>query len=133
MNWTVISAGVVCLQMVLCTAARAQPDLPHAPTERELLMLPEECQAIRKGGQPAGAYAKRLQDQGITGISHYCAGLNFINRAKFVSRDKIKKRFNLQSAIGEFSYVLGHSAPNATGLQTIQAQKELAEMMLKQL
>jgi hypothetical protein len=119
--------------MVLFTDAWAQPKLPHAPTENELLMLPEECQATRKGGQPAEAYAKRLQVQGITGISHYCAGLNFINRAKFVSRNKTGKRFNLQSAIGEFDYVLGHSAPNATGLQTIQAQKELAEMMLKNL
>lgn len=133
MNLTVIAAGAVFLHMVLFTDAWAQPKLPHAPTENELLMLPKECQETRKAGPVADAYAKRLRTQGITGISHYCNGLNFINRFKFSSRDKTEKRFNLQSAIGEFDYVLGHSAPNATGLQTIQAQKELAEMMLKNL
>ena len=131
MNQIVTTAGAVCVYLVLSSAASAQPRLPHAPTDQEMLMLPEECQAMRKGGPAADAYAKRLQAQGITGISHYCAGLNFMNRAKFASRDKTEKRFNLQSAIGEFGYVLGHSAPNATGLPTIRAQKDLAETMLK--
>ena len=98
-----------------------------------MLRLPEECQVIRKGGPAADTYAKRLQAQGIKGVSHYCAGLNFMNRAKSASRDKTEKRFNLQSAIGEFGYVLGHSVPSAPALQPIQAQTELAEVMLKRL
>ena len=98
-----------------------------------MLRLPEECQVIRKGGRAADDYAKRLQAQGITGISHYCAGMNFMNRAKSASLNKIERRFNLQSSIGEFDYVLGHSASNATGRQAIQALKEQAEMMLKHL
>lgn len=131
MNQIVIAAGIAFLHVVLTGTAWAQPRLPFAPTDQEMLMLPQECQAIRKGGPTADAYLKRLQAQGISGISHYCAGLNFMNRAKFASLNKEEKRFNLQSAIGEFGYVLGNSTPNATALQTIQAQKDLAERMLK--
>ena len=133
MNQIAIAACTSCLYLMLSGSALAQPRLPFAPTDQEMLRLPEECQAIRKGGPAADTYAKRLQAQGITGISHYCAGLNFMNRAKSASLNKIERRFNLQSSIGEFDYVLGHSASNATGRQAIQALKEQAEMMLKHL
>ena len=130
MNQVVSAAGTACMYLALCGVALAQPRLPYNPTDQEALLLPVECQAIRKGGPTAQAYSNRLQSQGIIGISHYCAGLNFVNRSK-LALNSVEKRFDLQSAIDEFDYVLGHSAPNAVGLQKIRAMKEEAEMLLK--
>lgn len=128
MKTTMIAAGVACLQMALASAAWAQPKLPFAPTESEILLLPEECRGILKGGAAAAPYYQQLP--GLVGPNHYCFGLNFVNRAKF-TLNKTDKRFYLQSAINEFDYPLKHSAPDAAGLQQIRALQAEAAMMLR--
>lgn len=122
-----ISAGVVCIFLVLSSLAWAQPKLPFGPTDRERLMLPEECR-----GDAAKMKYYEQQLPGLVGLNHYCYGMNFLNRAR-LSTDKTEKRFNLESAIGEFGYVFKHSAPNAQGLQQVQTQRDLAAAMLKAL
>lgn len=95
-------------------------------------MLPEECKIFLRGS-PAEKNRLNQKTPGLVGPNHYCVGLNFMNRARFSSLDKNEKRFNLQSAIGEFGYVLKHSAPGASGLQQVRAQRDQAELMLKML
>ena len=129
MNWIMIVTGAICLQLMACSAAWAQPKLPFAPTERELLLLPEGCRAILKGG-PAAATAAQQWLPGVEGKHHFCFGLNFMNRARF-TMDKTEKRFNLQSAIGEFNYPLNNSQPNVSGLEEVRGLKGAAEKMLK--
>lgn len=97
-----------------------------------MLLLPEECK-VHLRGTPEQKNTLNKRYPGLVGLNHYCWGLNFMNRAKLFSSDKSEKRFNLQSAIGEFDYVLKHSAANANGLQQIRMQKEQAEIMLKML
>lgn len=124
-------AAAVCVYLAFYSVALAQPKLPFGPTAQEMLALPEECQGILGGDPAKKAYYEQLLP-GLVGPNHYCWGLNFMNRARF-STDKIEKRFNLESAIGEFGYVLKHSAPNANGLSQIKAQQDLAVAMLKML
>lgn len=128
MKQSLMATVAVCLQLVVNSAALAQPKLPWAPTDRELLLLPAPCTGIFKGGPNAKAYEQWRP--GLIGHVHYCAGLNFLNRAKFTI-NKTEKRFNLSSAIGEFNYVLQKSPPNTIGLQQVQAEKDVAERMLK--
>lgn len=116
--------------LLLPVQALCQPRLPHSPSDQEIHLLPEECKIIFKGS----AEQKKLfyqQFPGLVGPNHYCWGMNFMNRAQYSSLDKIEKRFNLQSAIGEFGYVLKHSAPNARGLQQIKMHQEQAQLLLK--
>lgn len=128
MNRNVFATGAVCLQLLASSVAWAQPKLPFSPTDQEILMLPEECKIKLKGGPPP-ANAQHLAGVWID-LHHYCFGLNFMNRASFTI-NKTDKRFNLQSAIQEFDYVLKHAPPNSSVLQPIKARRDMAEQMLK--
>jgi hypothetical protein len=130
MNKTSVAHLIIVLSTLAPLSAWAQPRLPHAPSDQEILMLPEECKIIFKGTQEQ----KKLfyqQFPDLVGPNHYCNGMNYLNRARFSSLNKIEKRFNLQSAINEFDYVLRHSKSNAKGLQQIELQKQQAELQLK--
>lgn len=95
-------------------------------------MLPQECKIILRGTQEQKQlFYQQFPD--LIGPNHYCWGMNFLNRAKFSSLNKTEKIFNLQSAIGEFNYVLRHSKPNARGIQQIELQKRQAELQLQML
>lgn len=116
--------------LLLSTVSQAKPRLPFAPSDQEITLLPGECKIILRG-TPDQRAAFRQQFPGLVGPTHYCYGLNFMNRARFSSLNSSERRFNIQSAIGEFNYVLGHSAPDAKGVDLVRRQKELAETMLK--
>lgn len=132
MNRISVVAGSIGLFFLLPVPVWSQPRLPYSPSDQEMLMLPDECKIFIKGSpEKKNLLNKNLP--GLVGPNHYCWGLNFMNRAKFSSLDNVEKRFNLQSAIGEFGYVLEHSDPNAKGLQQVKAAKGQAELMLKML
>jgi len=94
-------------------------------------MLPEECRLVLSGTQEQKKAAHLRFFPTWVGPNHYCWGLNFMNRARFSSKDRIERRFNLQSAASEFSYVLKHSPPNAPNLDQVKIQTQMAEMMLR--
>lgn len=132
MNRIAVVSASIGLLFLLSSHAWSQPRLPHSPSDQEMALLPQECKIFLKGSpEQKNLLNKKLP--GLVGPNHYCWGLNFMNRARFSSLDKIEKRFNLQSAIGEFGYVLEHSAPNAKGLQQIKTQSDQAELLLKML
>jgi len=94
-------------------------------------MLSTECQLVLAGTQEQKKAMHQQAFSGWVGPNHYCWGLNFMNRARFNSKDKTERRFNLQSAIGEFGYVLRHSPSNAPNLDQVKLQVQMAEMMLR--
>lgn len=70
-----------------------------APTDAEIAVLPPYCAKRLRGTMTPqeGAYYPH--------VHHYCFGLNFANRAQR-ARDKTARKFNLESARGEFNYVI---------------------------
>lgn len=87
-------------------AAVAEPMPRTRPTPIEVTALPEYCQA-RFGDDTAARnmWARRLGTQHFQHIHHHCTGLSLLNRS-MVTIDRNTKRFYLQSAVGEFNYVL---------------------------
>lgn len=125
--------------LLLGLASLAHPALallPHAPTEAELAKLPKGCQ-VKLGTGPQNAalwqsWSARVGNETWLHMHHYCGGLKFMNRARF-TLDKAEKGFYLQSAIGEFNYVLKAWPANSPLMPEAQSQKTQAELMLKQL
>lgn len=130
MNRIAIAGIAAAFSLALTSPGWSQPRLPHTPSDQEITMLPEECKIILKGTDSQKKWFYQ-QFPGLVGPNHYCIGLNFVNRARFNSRGKAEKQFNLQSAINEFDYVLKHSEPNAKGLEMIRSQQDQARIMLK--
>ena len=76
------------------------------PTPGEIAMMPDYCQA--KMGSNADLYQqwnKRMGPDKFMHLHHYCHGLKQMNRYK-LTFDKQQRRYILQTAIGEFDYVL---------------------------
>ena len=131
MNHLAIFISGLLLTIAVVSPAAAQPRLPHTPMDKEILLLPEECKILLQGTQEQKKVVFTKNFPGFIGPNHYCLGLNFMNRAKFSSANKQEKQFNLQSAIGEFGYVLRHTPPTTPGLEQVKTQVQLARMMLK--
>jgi hypothetical protein len=94
------------LSAFLITPAQAQQKWPHMPTANEIALMPDFCQA--KMGSNAELYQqwnKRMGPDKFMHLHHYCHGLKQMNRAK-LTFDKQQRRYILQTAIGEFDYVL---------------------------
>ncbi|MCZ2291214.1 MAG: hypothetical protein LC125_04645 [Burkholderiales bacterium] len=129
MNRITIICGA--LGLALAAPAWSQPRLPFGPQAQELPLLPEECRIILMGTDEQRKSVHQTRFAGFVGPNHYCWGLNFMNRARFNSRDKTERRFNLQSAVGEFGYVLRHTPPGTPRLDEVRMQQQMAEMLLK--
>jgi len=86
-----------------CLLAIFSTNLPaveaFAPTQAELSNLPAHCSRRLKG------VATPQDNANYPHGHHYCFGLNFVNRA-MRSSNQNDRRFNLQSAKGEFGYVI---------------------------
>lgn len=122
------------LSVLVAAAGLAQATLPYGISPAELQLLPEGCKVKLDTAQRDN---KALQDQWANRVGpdtwrhlhHYCHGLKFMNRAN-VTFDKTDKRFYLQSAIGEFEYVITHVPSNSPILPEAIGKKKEAEMML---
>jgi tetratricopeptide (TPR) repeat protein len=84
----------------------------HAyPTDEELNSLPPYCR-VKLRSDPKGAEFKSMEaiygpDWGHT--HHLCAGLNDLNRY-YQARTPQDRRFNLNNAYGNLSYMVNHAA-----------------------
>lgn len=117
--------------------AQAQPKLPYAISPAELQLLPEGCKAkldtaLRTNQQLQDQWANRLGPDTWRHLHHYCHGLKFMNRANFTF-DNADKRFYLQSAMGEFEYVITHVPSNSPILAEVNGKKKETEIMLGRL
>lgn len=101
---------VACLAMLLPVA----PALADwVPSPAEMAALPAYCVAkFNEGTNPASAKVWRASmGSDFMHIHHYCAGLNFLNRARSMSSGNDKQGV-LGAAMGNFGYVLKHTQPD---------------------
>jgi len=100
--------------LLLASTSYSATTSPH-PTAREFLQLPVYCQA--KLDAPGVSDSdkerwKRFMGENWYPMTHFCLGLNFANRANQNITDVVAKRFNLQSAVGEFKYMIDRMTPD---------------------
>lgn len=100
-------------------------------SDAELLLLPPYCQAILgKRSNAKKLWYQRLRE--CKGITHYCRGVNWLNRAKASVGKKQEYRYALSRVIGETSYVLARwPETNCPLLKQAQENKNMAEIMRK--
>jgi len=119
---------VVSLIGITCLAASA----PCAALQgynvepQELVLMPDYCKAKMSGGQmvPMGDWPEKFGD--VWGhMHHYCHGLKYLQRSSKPLVPKQEKLFNLQQALGEFDYMLGHSPPNFWFNRDVHMQKAI--------
>lgn len=125
------------LSALVAATGLVQATLPYAISPAELQLLPEGCKAKLDTAQRdnkalQNQWANRVGPDTWRHLHHYCHGLKFMNRAN-VTFDKTDKRFYLQSAIGEFEYVITHVPSNSPILPEVNGKKKEAEMMLGRL
>lgn len=90
--------------------AMSSPAFAFKPTDREMATLPPYC-AARFDSASAGFKTWRDTMGGdFMHIHHYCAGLNFLNRAYGMAPGK-NREGTLGGAVRNFDYVLTHVQP----------------------
>lgn len=97
------------LGLVIVGSGTARAD--WRPSPQEMAMLPPYCAARFDEKSPAFARWKSILGQDFIHIHHYCAGLNFIQRAtaQFSRKDR---EGTLGAAVREMDYVLTHAQPD---------------------
>ncbi len=93
----------------------------YNPEASELLLLPPYCQDKFKGNDrshPAWKKWSRIFGKDWQNMHHYCAALNFVNRAN----KGLHKDFNLQRARTNFEYMIKGATPNYILLPDIHVQ-----------
>ncbi len=85
------------------------------PTPQELRLLPRFCQdRFRYGSSlqhPVIARWYRVFGKDFVHIHHYCAGLNFMNRADRAALRRKDRGFQLQRAFNNFTYIVEKVSP----------------------
>jgi len=105
-------AGLAVVLVVVAAAPRTASagQEPWKPTAAELRSLPRYCQdrfrygASRKHPVIARWYAVFGND--FVHIHHYCAGVNFLNRARGSFGDPKRRAFNYQRAAANLGYII---------------------------
>lgn len=108
------------LSLVLYSPVHAQSSIPGYPDsvmafdQREVALLPKYCiytQIFRD--RVPGGNNRTIIDQWYTQLGepfhamhHYCWGLMKTNRALYLARDQLMRRFYLTDSLDEFDYVI---------------------------
>lgn len=132
------AVALICLMWGASLQVVAKPPLPYAPSPVELSLLPKACQFRLGPGYGSDssrptvdAWANRVGGREVwSHIHHFCHGLKFMNRAQ-ATLDSTDRRFNLQSAVGEFDYVLDKWPPQTPLRDEARARKEEALLLLR--
>lgn len=101
------------LLAMLLPASLAMAD--WAPTEIEMATLPAYCAAkFDEGKHPESAkmWRSTMGRRNFVHIHHYCAGLNFVNRARGMTSANKDRQGTLEGALRNFDYVLTHAQPD---------------------
>lgn len=101
-NMLVLGAG---LAMVQSAAA------DWAPSKAEMATLPAYCAARFDERSAAFQTWKSTMGGDFIHVHHYCAGLNFVNRARGMASAK-DRRGVLGAAVRNFDYILTHTQPD---------------------
>lgn len=126
----IVSIIQIALAALYVIPSQAQPKLPYGPTSAELAMLPAGCQArLGSNAELRALWSKRIGADKFIHLHHYCIGLAYLSRAR-VTLEKNAKRGSLQTAIGEFNYVLRNWPADFALAIDAKDQKSIAETML---
>ncbi len=86
-----------------------------APTQVEMATLPAYC-AVKfdeaKHAESAEMWRSTMGRGNFVHIHHYCAGLNFVNRARGMTSANKGRQGTLEGALRNFDYVLAHTQPD---------------------
>lgn len=129
-----LSLIAVCVKPASAAEPRETPGYPERVQEhdpREVARLPRYCiytQLFRDtvpGGSDAAEIErwKRVFGPTYLALHHYCWGLMKTNRAFFHTQKAEVRNFYLESAVGEFDYVLRHATPDFVLLPEILTKK----------
>ncbi len=99
--------------LIWTMSASAADILPWAPSTAEMKLLPEYCKVRSTDNHKLPEFQSWMQRVGpkFLDLHHYCAGLNFINRYKYLVGDK-NRNYYLSRAVPEIDYVAKDMAPN---------------------
>lgn len=123
----------ISLSALYLTQSQAQPIPLYGPTSAELAMLPAGCQArLGSNAELRTLWSRRIGADKFIHLHHYCIGLSYLSRAR-ITFEKNKKREALQTAIGEFNYVLRNWPADFSLAIDAKNQKSAAETMLSNL
>lgn len=94
---------------------------PPNVTDGELALLPAYCpdtQGFKYGDQYGSLMSPRaphwvgLMGKSFWGVHHYCWGLISLHRSQLAGTPRLTRRGLLESAAGDFNYVLTNAAPD---------------------
>ncbi|WP_324780166.1 tetratricopeptide repeat protein [Thiobacillus sedimenti] len=85
-----------------------------APSQAEMAVLPAYCAAkFGESQHPEAAKVWRASmGSDFVHVHHYCAGLNFVNRASAMTSQNKDRRGTLEAAVRNFDYMLVHTHPD---------------------
>ena len=111
--------------------AQAQKTWPHMPTPAEIALMPDYCQAkMGTNDEFRQLWNKRMGPDRFMHLHHYCHGLKQMNRYKIVF-DAQQRRSILQTAVGEFDYVVRNWPDDFYLKAEAKTQKAMAESLLR--
>lgn len=124
------------LTVLLVCCGSALADAPAAmqgyPRDDELKMLPPICVTKLRKDQASPEYQSAQQTYGpdFGHSHHYCAGINFINRY-YRARSWQDKRFVLQEAMGNLTYMVTHAQPSFSLMPDVYLQRGITYSLQK--
>lgn len=124
------------LELILGLAgfALAQPAVADwKPSPAEMAMLPPYCAARFDERSEAFKSWKSSMGQDFIHVHHYCAGLNFVNRARGMASSDKDRRGTLEAALRNFDYMLAHTHPDFSLRPEILMNRGIALSMMNRM
>lgn len=119
------------LFLVLAWLALTQPVAADwAPSKVEMGALPPYCAARFDEKSEAFKNWRATMGSDFIHIHHYCAGLNFLNRARGMASTG-GRQDTLGAVVREFDYVLSHASPGFYMRPEIMMNRGIALSMMK--
>ena len=121
------------LELILGLAgmALAQPAAAEwKPSPAEMAMLPPYCAARFDERSEAFKSWKSSMGSDFIHVHHYCAGLNFVNRARGMTSSNKDRQGTLEAALRNFDYMLAHTHPDFSLRPEILMNRGIALSMM---
>ncbi|MHB1094097.1 tetratricopeptide repeat protein [Thiobacillus sp.] len=121
---TKLMLGLAGLVMTLPAAAEWKP------SPAEMATLPSYCAA--RFDEKSAAFKTWRDSMGsdFMHVHHYCAGLNFVNRARGMGSSNKDRRGTLEAALRNFDYMLAHTHPDFSLRPEILMNRGIALSMM---
>lgn len=100
------------------------------PSPAEMATLPSYCAA--RFDEKSAAFKSWRDSMGsdFMHVHHYCAGLNFVNRARGMGSSNKDRRGTLEAALRNFDYMLAHTQPDFSLRPEILMNRGIALSMM---